>query len=186
MTLYQSHRVESARLRGWDYASPGWYFVTICTHNHACHFGKASDGQVTLSRMGQIAESELLTLPKHYVDVRLDARVVMPNHVHIIVVIDGTHAHSPNPPNRSPDRNASPSLGDIIGSYKAGVTRICRREGFRSFAWQTRYHDHIIRTNGSLNAIRDYVQNNPRNWLQDEENPRRDAACRVSRGVRLL
>ena len=92
MTLYQNkYRVESARLRDWDYRARGWYFVTMCAHKHACIFGEIADGEVQLSRGGQIAKSELQSVHTHYNNVQIDSFVVMPNHVQAIVAIDGEH-----------------------------------------------------------------------------------------------
>ncbi len=99
----------------------------------------------------------------------------------MIVMIAGEHRFSPTP-QISADPCAgvglivlspkSVSLSTIVGSYKAGVTRLCREKGL-DFAWQPRFHDHIIRTDASLNAIRDYIENNPANWSQDQENQNR-------------
>lgn len=183
MTLYRGYRVESARKQNWDYALPAWYFVTICAKDHICYFGNVLSGKVALSRMGQIAQTELQNLVGHYSNLRVDEAVIMPNHVHAILVIEGRHAYSPTARVETPSGS---SLAQIVGSYKSGVTRICHQEGFHTFAWQARYHDHILRTNSSVNAVRDYIQNNPANWQDDRDNPanlRRDAACRVSGGV---
>ena len=129
MSLYQNkYRVESARLHGWDYRSPGWYFVAICTQHHICILGNIVHGQVQLSRSGKIADSELYNLP-----------------CHAIVVIDGQHCHSPNPEtytDRCAYKHSVPvppkagSLSAIVRSYKAGVTRRCHEIGLKNFAWQ--------------------------------------------------
>jgi hypothetical protein len=98
VTLYQNkYRVESARLCHWDYRARGWYFVTICAHKRACIFGEIADGEVQLFRVGQIAKSELQSVHTHYSNVKIDSFVVMPNHVHAIVAMDGEHCFSPNP-----------------------------------------------------------------------------------------
>jgi putative transposase len=149
--------------------------VTICTRNHACIFGTASEGSVRLSPAGEIPDSELQTLPKHYSRVVLDSFVVMPNHLHFILVLDGCHRYSPNtkiPLAPAVDRNrglVSPvagSLSTIVRSYKAGVTRRCRDLGLLNFAWQPGFHEHVLRGNASVDAVR-----NPANWLKDLENP---------------
>ena len=98
MTLYQNKfRVESTRLRDWDYRARAWYFVTICTHERTHVFGEVVNREVQLSRIGGIAESELQNLGNHYTNVKIDSFIVMPNHVHAIVMIDGDHHFSPNP-----------------------------------------------------------------------------------------
>jgi REP element-mobilizing transposase RayT len=179
MTLYQNkYRVESPRLRGWDYRSPGWYFVTICTRDHLCILGNVARGQMQLSPSGEVAESELRNLPHHYVHVSIDHFIVMPNHIHAIVVIEGQHRHSTNPETRT----QAPSIGGlllmppkagslsaIIRSYKAGVTRRCHEMGLKTFEWQSGFYDHIVRANTSLQAIRDYIEKNPANWPHDPE-----------------
>jgi putative transposase len=182
MTLYQNkYRIESARLQGWNYGTPGWYFVTMCVRNHACSFGEITNSIVQLSPAGRIAKLELLNLPGLYQDVSIDRFIVMPNHVHMIVMIGGEHRFSPNP-RRSADPSVnvglivlppkSVSLSSVVGSYKSGVTRLCHEKGL-DFAWQPRFHDHIIRTDASLNAMRDYIENNPANWSKDQENQNR-------------
>lgn len=182
MALFQNrYRTDSARLRNWDYRTPGWYFVTICTHHRLCVFGDVVDSEVRLGPAGQTAEEELRTLPQHYSEVWLDKFVVMPNHVHLIVVIGGSHVYSTDPPKLTDPTisarssftpPAAGSLSAIIRSYKAGVTRRCHELGV-NFSWQSGFHDHIVRTNVSLNAIRHYIERNTANWPQDDQNPAR-------------
>ena len=172
MTRFQNrYRVESARLCGWDYASRGWYFVTLCTKDKRCFLGRAVDGQIVLSDAGSIAEAEIKAIPTHYENVIIDRYVVMPNHVHAIVVIDGDHVYSPGRrmPGSRPRLPAGVQarLPQIVGSYKAGVSRICHARGISGFAWQARFHDHILRSNASVDAVRDYIDQNPKNWLLD-------------------
>jgi REP element-mobilizing transposase RayT len=181
MTLYRGrYRIESTRLQSWDYRSPAWYFVTICTHRHACVFGDIADGRMRLNPLGQIAQSELENLSTHYSGVHVDAFVVMPNHVHGIVVSDAAHRFSLNPElplsadgqsglGRLPPQAGS--LSAIVRSYKSGVTRKCRMEGWKGFAWQAGFYEHILRRNASVNAVREYIQNNPANWMQDKDHP---------------
>ena len=173
MTKFQDlYRVESTRLPDWDYGSRGWYFVTLCTKDKKCSLGQAVDGQIMLSEAGLIAEAEMKAVPSHYSKVIIDRYVVMPNHVHAIVVIEGDHIYTPVETLHA----ASPAhrdvrLSQIVGSYKAGVSRICHAKGLLGFAWQARFHDHILRSNASVNAVRDYIDRNPQNWLVDPDNP---------------
>jgi len=179
VTLYQEkYRIESARLRGWDYRTRGWYFVTMCAQNRKCIFGQIVGSQVQLSRLGRIAESELQNVPCHYQNVQIDSFVVMPNHVHALIAIDGDYCFSSNtthsssadiaPSCFSPPRAGS--LSAIVRSYKAGVTHRCRELGLRRDVWQPRFHDHLARGDGVISAIRDYICNNPANWAEDHEN----------------
>ena len=107
--------------------------------------------------------------------VRLDEFAVMPNHLHGIVVIGGGHRFSPplmddvDSFRAQLDRRLRPtSLGSIVGSFKAGFTAWCRRNGYAEFGWQARYYDKIIRSNAALGAIREYIRENPLNWEEDE------------------
>ncbi len=180
MTLYRGqYRVESARLKHWDYRSPGWYFITVCTAGRRLVFGNIVDGQMAHSPLGSIAEAQLLGVPVHYSNVLLDTFVVMPNHIHAIVVVEGRHRYSPNVgleesrvlkvrPDGMPMPPRAGSLSAIVRSYKAGVTRWSLANGFSDFRWQPRFHDELLRSNPSVNAVRDYIRNNPMNWLEDE------------------
>jgi putative transposase len=178
MTLFQSkYRVESTRFRGWDYSSRGWYFVTICSRDRKCIFGVVREGEVHLSAIGRVVSSELELLPTHYTNVAVDSHVVMPNHLHVVIAIEGDHCFSPkiapistldssrfNPPREG-------SLSSIVRSYKAGVTRRCCESGLAENIWQARFHDHILRGDRVIGAVREYIRNNPENWGQDKENP---------------
>ncbi|MGA8493267.1 MAG: hypothetical protein WB711_22790 [Terriglobales bacterium] len=179
MPFQNQYRVKSARLQGWDYRSPGWYFVTICTEDHRHIFGEVYTGEVRLSPSGQIADSELSNLPHHYLNISTDSFIVMPNHIHAIIVIEGQHRHSPAPEiRRQPPSHdglivippKAGSLAAIVRSYKSGVTRRSHEMGLKDFAWQAGFYDHIIRTIAPLQAIREYIENNPANWPQDPEN----------------
>ena len=185
MTLYQQkYRVEATRLGNWDYAFPGWYFVTICTKNRRCWFGKVVDDSFCSYKLGRIALAQWQEIPTHYTNVKLDEFVVMPNHVHGIVIIEGKHVYSPGPgrpshvPKAADLSEAVPkkgSLSAIVRSYKASVSTASRMSGFSDFGWQDRFYDQLLRSNASVNAVRDYIISNPRNWAKDEENPYRVA-----------
>jgi REP element-mobilizing transposase RayT len=173
VTLFQKrYRVETARLPSWDYRAAGWYFVTICTENKKCTLGSVSDGCIVLSHGGTIAEHELSVTASHYSNVSIDSAVVMPNHVHAIIVIDGLHQYSPasaviQSNNAGP--SGRPTLAAIVGGYKSAVTRHCRREGIPNFQWQPRYYDQILDSNAAVAAVREYIRRNPENWMQDSE-----------------
>jgi REP element-mobilizing transposase RayT len=171
------YRVETARLADWDYSSRSWYFVTVCTINKKCSLGQAVDEQIMLSDAGLIAEAEMKAVSSHYENVIIDRYVVMPNHIHAIVVIEGNHPNSPVEARlaASPAR-AHGGLSDVVGGYKAGVSRICHAKGIFGFAWQRRFYDHILRSNASVNSVRDYIDQNPQNWLLDPDNPSSAAA----------
>jgi putative transposase len=156
MTLYNGeYRIESTRLPIHDYAS-GWYFVTICTHAHRCILGGITDSQIILSARGTIARRELEEIGSHYDTVELDCWVIMPNHVHAIFIIEGGN------------EGKSVSLATVVGSYKSAVSRKCRLSGWE-FSWQPRFYDCILRSDASVNAVRDYIRDNPKNWEKDPD-----------------
>jgi len=176
------YRVESTRLPNWNYAANGWYFVTICTRDSTHFFGEVITSQVQFSTIGEIAQQFWAEIPKHFNHTYIDAYVIMPNHVHGIIVIDRPHqVNRDRQPNvetlhcnvstrRQFMSDISPqagSLGAIVRSYKSAVSRWCHHNGFEDFAWQDRFYDRIIRADGSLSHIRKYIVNNPAKWELD-------------------
>lgn len=157
---------KSPRLQGYDYGQSGAYFVTLCTHLREHLFGAIKEGEMTLSEYGKIAGSLWQGIPDHYPDVELDAFVVMPNHVHGIVVIVPLN-DSPSRTGHALSLRKSPSLSNIVGSYKSAVSREIRSYQPDVTVWQSRFHDHIIRNESSLNHIRSYIIHNPQLWEKD-------------------
>jgi REP element-mobilizing transposase RayT len=167
-SLYQNqYRIASARLKGWDYSKAGGYFVTICTANRRCHFGQIADGQMRLSPIGDILAAEWQRTAELRPNVILDAWVVMPNHIHgIIFIQDGGAPPTTDPATEKPLKPGS--VGAIIGQVKSVCKKRIRANGDRSFDWQPRFHDHIIRDDADLARIREYIINNPAQWELDE------------------
>ena len=178
---YQNrYRIPSARLRGWDYGWDAAYFVTLCTKGRYPYFGRVAPGEMILTPAGQAARDCWYAIPDHFPFVRLGEFIVMPNHVHGIVIIDkrgygfngGGAAGGlllPQPPgNRFGPQ--SQNLPSIVRGYKIGVTKSARLTDSR-FAWQARYHDHIIRTVDAHRRIAWYIRNNPRKWSEDRFYP---------------
>ena len=163
------HHRCSIRLKGFDYTREAAYFVTISTQNQACLFGEIVNEQMRLNDAGRVAQMVWKAIPDHFSQVEIDASVVMPNHIHgIIIIVGATHA--------SPPRQSGPpkgSLGAIVGSYKSAVSRrinqLHRTPG--ATVWQRNYYEHIIRNNTGLNRIRKYIADNPARWDEDTENP---------------
>ncbi len=163
------------RLRDYDYAQEGAYFVTICTHNHGYLFGKVVDEKMQLNVWGQIAESCWQAISNHFPHVELDVYVIMPNHMHGIVFImdrpSGASSTADEP--YTPERYGKPiagSLSTIVRSYKSVVTRqinALRGNSDRKI-WQGRYYDHIIRNETALDKIRGYIIHNPAKWEVDK------------------
>jgi putative transposase len=188
MTRFRDkYRVEAARLPDWDNASVGWYFVTVCTKDGVCHFGEAVDDDMQLSPIGEIVAEEWQQTGQVRLNVKLDEWVVMPNHVHgIIVIIVSQLAGGtvyPVMAGRSRGmvetsrrdvstggraRLQAGSLGAIIGQVKSKCTKRIWTAGYTDFAWQPRFYDHIIRDEASLARIRQYIATNPARWAVDE------------------
>ena len=175
MTLFRKkYRVESIRRPNWNYAAPGYYFITICTQERRPYFGTISDGVVRLSAIGKIAGSQWKNIPNHYDNVAIDEFVIMPNHLHGIVQISGPEWEPKISLHRKKTLQESlPKAGSIphiMRCYKAGVTYWCKQNELK-FGWQSGFHDRIIRGPDSLTAVREYIQENPFNWDKDEQNP---------------
>ena len=175
------YRIESARLKGWDYAATGYYFVTICTHNRLPNFGEIKQNQMILSPAGEIAAKELEKTPQIRPNAALDAWVVMPNHIHAIIILTGTpYGGTSDIVVETPRRGVSTddvptikpwkpgTLGAILNQYKSICTKRIRLAGCTDFAWQARYYDHIIRDERSLETIRRYILENPLRWESDD------------------
>ena len=184
------YRTKSCRLQHWDYGSNAAYFVTICTANRRCYFGGVLAGNMQLSKLGKIAESCWLEIPIHYPFVILDVFVVMPNHVHGIIIIDKLgnptvetqdfaspdretkmqNLETQNLASLQPNNRFAPqsrNLASIVRGYKIGVTKQAKLIQ-ADFAWQTRFHEHIIRSEDTYLKIAEYVQTNPIKWQEDK------------------
>jgi len=150
---------KSPRLQGYDYATTGGYFVTICTDNKSHLFGEIVNGVMCLSDIGQVANRTWFTIPDVFVSVKLGDFVVMSNHCHGIIFLD-----------EHPEYH--PTLGNVIGNYKGTVTREVKRS-LKSPPlplWQSRFYDHIIRDEIDGLRIRKYIQNNVARWADDSLN----------------
>jgi REP element-mobilizing transposase RayT len=177
------YRIKSARLQHWDYGSNAAYFITICTANKAHYFGEVVEGKMQLSEIGRFAEKCWHEIPEHFPFAVLDGFVVMPNHVHGIIVIDKpvgmqtvetqniaslpTHENIASlQQNQNKFGPQSQNLAAIVRGYKIGVTKLAKSLQI-SFAWQARFYDHVIRED-SYFRIAEYIQNNPLKWQDDE------------------
>ncbi len=136
------YRIPSARLPHWNYGWNAAYFVTICTKDRECFFGEIVNGEMNLSDMGKIVQTEWSISLEIRLDMKLelDAFVVMPNYFQ------------------------SKNLASIIRGFKSSVT-VKARSLNAAFAWQPRFHDHIIGDDQSFQNISNYILNNPGNWL---------------------
>jgi len=191
----KTHHRRSIRLAGYDYSQAGAYFVTIVVHQRRYLFGEITDGKMELNDYGKIADECWRAIPKHFPHVELGAYVVMPNHVHGIIMvkdpqIGATHAspqtasphiaspHIASPQKSPPSRNPSPprgapagSLGAIVGSFKSAVSKYIHRQPYSAPIWQRNYYEHIIRNDHEMEKIWRYIESNPTQWENDKENP---------------
>ena len=163
-------RRKRIRLPYFDYRRTGLYFVTICTHRKRSTLGVAHEGSVDLSPLGRLTEACWEAVPEHSHHVELDLYVVMPNHIHALVAIDAES--DPSESKLKPGELRAGSLGAIIGSFKAAVTRAARAEGIASGdpVWQRGFWEHIVRGPKALTRIQKYIVENPGRWPYDSEN----------------
>lgn len=190
------YRIESARLKGYDYSSEGSYFITICAHKMQHFFGYVADEKMHLNEIGKLAEKFWKEIPEHFPHAILDEFIIMPNHMHGIITLIPKKPDvqtsqcdvSLNPTNEIDITNTretskcdvstkkqkmaairpkSGSLSVIIGSYKSVVSKHAHKIS-RNFQWQERFHDRIIRDENEFARIAKYIHNNPKNWKDDE------------------
>jgi putative transposase len=169
----QIHHRRSVRLKGYDYAQAGAYFVTICTHEKECLFGHVENDEMILNETGKIAYNEWLRTPLLRPNVSLDVFEIMPNHMHGIIIINDfpiIHSDELNSPRELKPAFRSPSktVGSIVRGYKSTVSSQINARGVEDSVWQRDYHEHIIRNEKSYQHISDYIVNNPKNWRQDK------------------
>lgn len=159
------------RLKHFDYRSGALYFVTICTRDRACVLGEAREGELALNAQGELVDTCWEETPAHFPQVSLDSWVVMPNHLHGLLLIDETVTSVDEP--RQFGRAQRGALGTVIGAFKGSCSRLARQQGLwrAEPLWQANYHEHIVRGVRDLEGIRVYVEGNPAQWSLDRENP---------------
>ena len=165
------HHRRSIRKRTHDYTSPGLYFVTFCTHVRFPLFGHLVQEHVELNELGCIAYDHWNAIPGHYAHVALHAFTIMPDHIHgIIELLPGDRSHHRTVADgQRPLGPVAGSLGAIIGSYRAGVSREVGRKAARSIPrfWQRGYHDIIIQNLVMQERITRYILRHPTMLLPD-------------------
>lgn len=180
----------SIRLRGYDYAQTGAYFITIVTKDRLCLFGDVVGGEMRLNERGPIVQTVWEELPDHYLSVQCDAFVVMPNHIHGIITLanNGATGKSDVGAGFKPARGVAvgphsaraglkpaPTLSEVVRAFKTfSARRINEMRGSPGIAvWQRNYYEHVVRSDNELDRIREYIMNNPVQWELDLENPSR-------------
>jgi putative transposase len=194
------HKRRTIRLKGFDYSGDGMYHIVIRTKNGVCVFGKVDVGEMKLSPSGEIAKKCWKEIPEHFRNVELDQYVVMPNHIHGIVVIKALvrAIHESPIPESSPGSGGSPIpeevfhtsppespipettlerrrmlIPKIVGRFKMNSAKeINGLQGTSGTPfWQRGYYEHVIREGKDLDRIRQYILDNPANWTNDENFP---------------
>ena len=169
----ERHRRRSIRLRHYDYSRAGTYYVTICTDGRKLLFGEVIDDDVKLNELGRITAEEWLKSAQVRSEIELDTWVVMPNHVHGIVMITNRgRGGRPVAPTGAGGLRSS-SLGALIAGFKSAATRRINatRGTLGASVWQRNYYEHVIRDESALNRVRQYIADNPARWSEDPENP---------------
>jgi putative transposase len=173
----QKHHRKSFRLKGYDYSQEGAYYVTIVTYQRNYLFGEIVNVEMVLNDFGKIADECWCAIPDHFPFVDLGVHVIMPNHVHGIIVItdDRRGAAMLRPYDGMENRhriNVKPgSLGAIVRSYKSAVSYRINKEHNATGIWQRNYYEHIIRDKKDLKNKTDYINSNPILWDKDDNNP---------------
>ena len=158
----------SIRLPNYDYSLSGYYSVTICTAYRECYFGGIPEEKMMLSNIGKTALQCWQEIPDHFPAVNLDEYVIMPDHIHGIIVINDTGKTEER---INKYQHVIPrSIGAIVRGFKIGVTKWCKNNKI-PFGWQRSFYERIIRNEEALDEIRRYIINNPAKWAKEKNNP---------------
>jgi putative transposase len=184
MLFKDKYRIESTRLKHWNYSEPGYYYVTICTKNRERWFGEVENKIMRLNEYGCIAKTQWKWLEKQYPYIEVDEYIIMPDHTHAIIYIGGYEWVSTGegvlvnenmgsreetgrdlslrgPQNQTKKQPSKiKSLSELVGAYKTTTSKQIRNAGLPEFTWQPRFYDRIIRTKQELNNVRRYIKNN--------------------------
>ncbi len=183
---------KSIRLSNWDYSSEGIYFITICCFENKRFFGEIIDKIMILNELGKVASLFWKEIHEHFSHVYLDEYVIMPNHIHGILILDysdvGTRhgvslhtnhygdvgsCHGMTLRGNGINKFSKPvknSVSVIVNQYKSTLKRWCNKNGYEAFKWQSRFYDKIIWNENSMDEVRYYIRENPRHWKKDELN----------------
>ena len=173
--LYQNkYRVASARLPGYDYGQNGAYFITICVAGRQPHFGVVevldNDGataQVRATPLGERVLQGWHAIPAFAPFVTLDAFVLMPDHVHGLLLFDKPEPAGSSVPGKAAFAPQRDNLAAIVRGFKAGVSSFARSHAM-AFNWQSRFYDRVVRSDEELSRIRAYILANPDRWAVEQ------------------
>ena len=160
------HHRKSIRLKEYDYSQAGGYFITIVSLRRESIFGELENGEMRINALGNIIQECWYEIPAHFPNLDDDLFVIMPNHLHGILIIHddpgrGTIYRAPTPTIEQFGKPVVGSLPTIIRTFKAAITRRARRELNLSNIWQPNYYEHIIRDNSDYERIAGYILANP-------------------------
>ena len=170
MLYHNKYRIESIRLKNWNYSNPGIYYVTICTKEKKHYFGDIVNGKMYLNELGKITYNEWLKIKEMRKGVDLDEFIIMPNHLHGIIIITNDHINNNDENNNNVETHGYASLqpsqikqnlSNIIRGFKGSVTNIIHTSLNEEFAWQPRFYEHIVQNQNDLFRIRKYIKLNP-------------------------
>ncbi len=153
------------RLTDFDYSTPGAYFITICTENKQHILSRIVGGDVldapriNLSSYGKIADKYINQLNDFYDDICVDKYVIMPNHIHLLLFVNENGASRTSPPTVQ---------HSVVSRFVSTFKRFCNKE-YGSNIWQRHFYDHIIRNQRDYDEIWQYIENNPRKWILQNE-----------------
>lgn len=171
------HRRRSIRLKEYNYSEEGGYYVTICTHNKECMFGKIANGEMRLNDLGKIVREEWLKTATMRQNVKLEEFVVMPNHLHGVIILrsDSRGTLQRAPTTERFGKPTSNSIPTIVRLFKSATTKRINqlRNTPKMPVWQRNYWEHVIRDGNDLTRVNKYIHNNIVQWQYDEENPDR-------------
>jgi REP element-mobilizing transposase RayT len=190
----EKHHRHSIRLPDFDYSKPGAYFVTLVVQDRICRLGEIQNATMRLNAVGELIDTNWREIPNNYPGVQLDYYVVMPNHLHGILLFGGIRSptvggstlcapprvDAPNPGDDAAkdEHNSALSVADIVGRFKS-LTTTRYIKGVKAFGWprfsgtfwQRNYHEHVIRDEQDWGRIAEYIMDNPAKWADDPENP---------------
>ena len=161
------------RMANFDYSTPGYYFVTICTKGMLEYFGRVQNAKMELNDTGQIVQECWLDLPNHYHNCKLHTFIIMPNHIHGIIEIVGNGFkpfQNEQPTNKRNGLKPFPTYGlsEIVRGFKTFSSKYINQKSKHKFTWQKSFYDHIIRNDNELIRISEYIEKNPMLWKQNK------------------
>ena len=151
------------RLQNYNYSNPGYYYITICTKNFVEYFGEISNEKMRLNELGKIADSKCREIPNHYDNVEIEIFKVMPNHIHLIIIL--------NEVGKDSEKKVG-LISTVIKSLKGIITKETKKTFNIQFEWQRSFYDHVIRNEKSLYRISSYIKHNELKWLYESKIPR--------------